>query len=371
MAVSLTKLVLGDDASVFQSNGAKFRIARRLARESWSDQQRSLLRLLALSHRDGLDATTLVTAFVHENRGAYRSVLRRLSRRMQSGLPLIEALEQTPEALSDDDVLALRLGNRSGTLNSTFAMLMEQGETTEQPMGLKGRSLLDYWLLMGGLLIVLILLFSYFIRPNIQDVFDELGDSEIGSGTNFLILSEWTFKVGMFCLALIVALILIGWSQPIRVAVRRALSLRWTATVSPVSTASVLRVLGVSVLNGRPLVGSLSTLAKYHAQPRLRQQLLLARNEIEQGMDAWESLRLARILKPSECSALRMNEEPASQSWILNRLADKREQLSERRRSLAILFLHPILVIIFGLLVFWLAYSVLGNLYGLTTSLAS
>ncbi len=68
-----------------------------------SSVQRSLLRLLHVAHVERLALAPLVHALALEHRGGNRRRLRRLAFRLAGGMPLIEALEQTPDALSDED----------------------------------------------------------------------------------------------------------------------------------------------------------------------------------------------------------------------------------------------------------------------------
>ena len=87
-------------------------------------QQRSLLRMLSVAHRERLEMGPLIHCLADEHRGRYRWRLRRLAKLLESGTPLVEALEQTPDALDDDTVLALRFGSQTGALASTFEMLI-------------------------------------------------------------------------------------------------------------------------------------------------------------------------------------------------------------------------------------------------------
>ena len=56
-------------------------------------KQRSLIRILALAHREHLDPQPLIKNLAKGHRGRYRRRLNRLYRRIDSGTPIPKALE--------------------------------------------------------------------------------------------------------------------------------------------------------------------------------------------------------------------------------------------------------------------------------------
>ena len=65
-----------------------------------------------------------------EHRGRYRRRLRRLGKRLAGGDSLPDALEQTPGALGDGPMLAIRLGDRSGLLPTMLSHLLKSKQLT-------------------------------------------------------------------------------------------------------------------------------------------------------------------------------------------------------------------------------------------------
>ena len=88
-------------------------------------KQRSLIRILALAHREHLDPQPLIKNLAKGHRGRYRRRLNRLYRRIASGTPILKALEQVPNAISDHDLLALQLGMNTGSLTTTYDRLIQ------------------------------------------------------------------------------------------------------------------------------------------------------------------------------------------------------------------------------------------------------
>ena len=65
----------------------------------------SLLRLAAIAHRERLDLAPLVRNLSLEHRGSSRRRLNSLATRLNAGSTLVDALEQSQELLSDEQVL--------------------------------------------------------------------------------------------------------------------------------------------------------------------------------------------------------------------------------------------------------------------------
>jgi general secretion pathway protein F len=355
--------------SSLEGNGPIFRIAKWLPWERLQVQQRSLLALLDGLHRERLDPAPWVGAFAEEHRGTYRQRLRSLADRLSKGGPLVESLEQTPDALSEDMVIALRLGSQSGTVSDTYSMLLEHSVGTSLPAEIDWRSLRAYWMVLGVFIFGLLSFFGYVIAPNFRELSENM---EWELSTLSLVSGSWLERVvwiGGWLLFLGVASIVLGWSSRVRRWIRDVVmpKLGWTAEST--SLAPTLRMLAVNVKEGRPIIGSLSTLAKYHHNHRLRQRLLLARNEIEQGMDGWESLHVSGILSIDQCRALQQCGDTPSQAWLMQKFAESHEIKLQNGRVTRAVVAQPLVVLAFGSLVLWFAYSVFGTLYGLAQSL--
>jgi len=354
-----------------QGNGPNFRMAKWLPWEGLQIQQRSLLALLDGLHRERLDPAPWVAAFAEEQRGTYRRRLRSLAHRLSQAVPLIESLEQTPDALSEDMVMALRLGGQSGTLSDTYSMLLEEPRGSALPSESDWRSMRAYWMILGVVVLILLSFFGYVIAPNFREL-SEYMERETLAPTFSLVYGHWLnglIRIGAWLLFLSVASIVLGWSSRVRRWMRDVVLPKLGFNAESHALAQTMRMLAINAKQGRPIVGSLSTLAKYHHNHRLRQRLLLARNEIEQGMDGWESLRVSGILHADQCHALQLCGDAPSQAWLLQKFAEQQEIQVQKHQITRSVVAQPIVVLAFGSIVLWLAYSVFGTLYGLAQSL--
>lgn len=338
--------------------------------EKLESKQYSLLSLLAICNTERLDPKPLVGALAAEHRGGYRRRLLQLARRLDANTTLISALEKTPDALSQSVVLALRFGSQSGTLARTYEQLLatEKPEVDEaRTMQLNARG---YWVVLAATIVLIHLFLMYFISPTIKKVLDEFEMKPPISFYRLLVFWELVSAYAFWvCLALF-ALGWIVWSSRSRRFFRRQVADRLFRRTSLSRSAQLLRMLAVTVQAGRPLAGSLSTLAKYHFDRNIRQRLLMARNEVEQGAPAWSSLVDAKILSPEEFQAVTGSSNRSVQSWTLRRLATVKQEIAKQRMVMLTTFLHPVVILGFAAIVLWICFSFFSVLTKMVQSLA-
>lgn len=350
--------------------GRSWRISRWWKRDLRNVSELSLLRLLAVAHRERLDVRPLISNLANEFRGAARRRLKRLSRRLAEGVPLVDALEQTPDALRDEDVLSLRFANGSGTLPQTYAELIERAQARSVGAALQVRQALKYAFVLTIVFSLLIAMMMSFIAPTFKHMFEEFG---LRLPTTFAQLISTTSWIAA-CLPGLVLLGLLAFGfmwfvRPIR-HLRRWFELRPLRASAQLQRAHLLRMLAQASEAGRPLPSSLSTLARYHFSRSTRVKLLVARNEIELGADPWGTLAASQLINSNEAQSLSGASSPRLRTWIMRRLAKQKEQAVYDRRAGLAMLVHPAVVLFFGVIVGWVAVAFFSILASMISSLA-
>ena len=317
-------MMLGTMAALWPN---RWRISTVWPRDSRKLMRRSLLRLLAIAHDQRLDVARLVANLADEHRGSNRRLLLRLARRLNGGLSVVTALEQTPGVLRDHQVLAIRFGTQSGTLHTTYQDLIREGKQNDCAVDRDLRNAAYYF---GAMLLVLTVIITFlilYVYPTLDQIVTELG---LVDPPWFYRIVAWGYQyVGI--LIFLVPLVILGvcaliWTGPAGGRLRRRLAdsrLHW---VRKQRVAELLELLAQSVVAGRPLDGALSTLARYHFDKNLRLRLLFVRNEVEQGANVWDSFLESNLLSAEESQALAASSSPDSQAWLMRRLASRKRQ---------------------------------------------
>jgi hypothetical protein len=323
-------------------------------------QSRALLRLIAVGIEEKLPLAPLVDAWAMDERGVQRAKLQYLARLLGGGMALDAAIEEAPGVLRPRDLLAVRFDMQSGTRTAAMRALLDD-DTLPAPVRRPGTG----WGLVGLYLcvfpvvaVVLVTFIQVSILPVLQKILYEFS----------IPLPEvvaWSRQFGNFMARVgppLVGLILVFFWFLISTRAGRRLgwfiSTRWLKTSRIDTTADVLQLLGVAIQTGRPLAGTLSTLARYHFDPAMRQRLLLARNEVEQGTDVWQSLIEAGLLTRPEAHLLGTGERLGNQPWTMTQLVTAKRRQATGRREVVATFLWPLVIIALGAFVLFQALTV-------------
>ena len=339
--------------------------------DSLESKQYSLLSLLAVAHTERLDPKPVIHALASEHRGAYRRRLTFLAKRLEKST-LVQALEKTPDALSEDVVLAIRFGSQSGTLTSTYAQMMATEKPRMDVLRATQQSSKVYWTAIALAICIVLPFMMFFIAPTFRKMWVDFDRSpEIGWSLKSLmqvysLISEHLLWVCVSC----IALAWLVWSSASQRFFRRHLADRLFRPNALMRSARLFRMLSIAVEAGRPISGSLSTLAKYHFDPNIRNRLLLARNELEQGVDDWSSLVDAKIISPKEFQAIHSSDSGRVRSWMLFRMASVKLETAQQSVLMRSAILQPIVILIFAAIVLWICFSFFSFITTLIQSLA-
>jgi type II secretory pathway component PulF len=345
----------------------------RMARINWPwrtarVQRQSLLRLLAVATDTAVPLAPLLSAWAADERGVQSTRVRRLARLLAQGVPLPEAVEQVPGVLKNEDILAMRFGAQSGTL---AASLRDAADSLEPSplVGPSARKTLAWFIAFGMVAFVLVSFMTLKIVPSYQSIFEDF-DLDLPK-SSLLVINFAEFFARYWYLPVLAIMAMIwgtlsfrghGWV--------RALVDRISGGIRPIYSADLLRKLSVASEAGRPLAGSLSTLARYHFDPAARRKLLFVRNEVEHGADAWQSMAAERLITPVEAAALHTADRLDNRPWVLRQLAAAKRARIEHRRNRLQQLVFPVVTIAFGIFVLFQAVGMMAPLINLIANLS-
>ncbi len=338
--------------------------------DTLASKQRSLLRILSVAAAERLEVAPLVACLAMEHRGRYRRRLRRLAQRLAARTSLADALELTPGVLSDEQILAIRFGDQSGTLPATLANLLKTEYQAVMQVNIRLRQMVFY---VGITITILILMLSFMmiqIVPSFQAIFN---DFELGlPNMTIVLIGISNFAVNYwFLIALpLLAVVWVFRSETSRRFFRRVLSSRVVRPIAALRSADLLDILSVTLRSGRPLAGALSTLARHHFDSFIRHKLLFVRNEVEQGADVWHSMATARLITPAEAQALENSTSVESRAWTMMRLAGLKRSRVAGQIDVCVNLLQPLIILMLAGTVLFIALACLSPWVQLINGLA-
>jgi type II secretory pathway component PulF len=205
--------------------------------------------------------------------------------------------------------------------------------------------------------------------PEFRAIFDEF-QLELPAVTEAFVRMIGIFEnyAWLLILALLVGLLSFVFARPGRFA-RREMA-RFVGPVRARRTAGLLRLIAIASNAGRPIAGALSTLARYHFDPTLRNKLLFVRNEMEQGADLWQSMSAVDLITDADVRALDLAERLDNRSWVLTQLAHAKNRRAMRRLDHLSQLVLPALVLLIGLFVLFQALALFAPLTNMIRGLA-
>jgi type II secretory pathway component PulF len=331
--------------------------------------QCSLLAMLELAYDPKMSQASQlapghgIELYGQEETGRHRRRTMLLAKRLQSGTPLVDALEQTPDVLDDQSVLAIRLAVQSGTLPATLRQLKTDLRSDWLADQHKPQIAWRYYL---GLLLALIGIIAFiraWIVPQFAEINQELTLQPTGS---FRWLESGSLVSLLFYLPGVLACVALSVWIAGRLGWVRWFSRSLGSYVSPrqrqLRRSRLIGLIASNMRAGRPAAGVMTTLSKYHHDPRIRHQLLVCYRELTGGQSLPESLKLAGLLGSEQSQALGTLDTNSQQGWLLANIADRLQDDVIRTDRLLASIIHPAVICVYGLFVLWVCVGIFSML---------
>ena len=305
--------------------------------------------------------------------GAVVPVLDDVRRRVVSGEALATAMGAHPRSFPPLYVGVVRAGERAGDLAGAFDTL---GTQLEREDALRSRlissSLYPLLLLIAGGTAVLVLVM--FVLPRFVDLLASSGSTLPTSTAALLAISgavrRWWVPLVLALLALAAALAaMLRTREGRRVMAQALVRLPLVGSVRRyVLAARFARMTGVLLRGGTPVLAALDGVQASIADPLAEDEVTRIRNRVREGA----SLRRA-IAEGHEGAALfpellprlvGIGEEASALPTFLLRAADICEERVERTLQRLVALAEPLVIVVFGIVVAFVALSLLQAIYG-------
>jgi type II secretory pathway component PulF len=325
--------------------------------------------VIAVGIEEKLPLVPLLKVWAEDERGTQQKRVRLLVRLLNDGASLADAVEQVPGILRDEDILAIRFDAQSGTTTTAVREILDDPTVVRDRPSRPRNTGLYLWtvLILGFPIIVFI---EMLIVPKFRQIFREFNLQLPAVTESFLHLTGiFASFAWLFILILLVVLLSFVFARPGRWA-RREIA-RVFAPARAQRSAGLLRLIAIASNTGRPIAGALSTLARYHFDPALRNKLLFVRNELEQGADLWHSMSAADLISDADVRALDLAERLGNRSWVLTQLASAKSRRAMRRLDHLSQLLLPGIVLLLGMFVLFQSLALFTPLTNMVRSLAT
>jgi general secretion pathway protein F len=302
--------------------------------------------------------------------GEVREAVQQVRARVERGDTLSASLAAHPRLFSPLYVGLIRAGERSGDVDSAFARLADQLERDEH---LRGRilSAAIYPLLLATVGSIAVTVLLMFVLPRFVELLEGSG-ARLPRSTAFLLaLSGGLQRYWPALLLLIGAAIGAGlWARTTdegrRLWARFLLGVPLVRTLRRYALAArFARLTGVLLGGGAPLLTALDDTVESIGDPVARDDVLRIRTRVREGASLRQAISEGPLFPPLLAQLVSVGEEAGRLREFLLKSADIFEDRTERSTQRLATLAEPAMIVVFGVIVAFVALSLLQAIYGI------
>lgn len=331
---------------------------------------RSLIGILAMAAERDIPLHSVARAFADENGVGIAGRAGRLADYLDAAVPLSLALQRSGLGFWPEVLLAADLGEKTGTLGPMLRKSINQLEEVEKNTR-PGMERLSY---VVGVLMIEVLVITFVmlkIVPVFQRMFQEF-DLELPDVTLWL-MSASRFAVN-YWFAIILVLFVFGWFPLFRLFrygdVARSRFFLAGRFFAARDGAMLMRMLSVGVVNQVPIATNLHLLAGYCPDRRFHRRLDHAAKRVAQGAAWYDAMRESKLIGAAENAVFQSAERAGNLAWALDEMARRRARRVGQRANAIASAMFPVLVLLLGVVVMFVAVGIMTPLFKLISSLA-
>ncbi len=330
-------------------------------------------RQLAVLIRTG---TPLAQALAAINRqtpaGPWRTVLTDLHRQIEEGNTLSQAMQMHPEYFDPVCTSLVAAGESSGQLDE---MLDRLSQLTREQLKIRRAvsAALIYPILLGVVGVVVVTVMIGFVLPRFKDLFLSL-DAPLPPTTEILMALSDFLRSKWWILLIVFAIAGVGLKLAASTAAGRrawdtaAVRLPYIGdVVRSLVTARMARLLGVLLGSQVPLLEALQLTRESTGNSRYADLIGDAEKAVVRGEALSAVLARSTLVNPALTEAIRHGEQSGQVSPVLLDMADFMDEENEVILRTMSKLLEPLMLIVLGVVVGFIALSIFLPLFDLTS----
>ncbi|MBN1191106.1 MAG: type II secretion system F family protein [Dehalococcoidales bacterium] len=299
-----------------------------------------------------------------------KQVIAGLAQELQGGTPFHQALRMHPHVFNETFCSIIEANEKAGTLDNGLQQLIKQ---IKQQLAVRSQiqGAITQPAIIIGLAVVVVALMSIVVLPPLAGIFREFGASMplttkvlIGF-SDFVNANKYSIVIIIACLAAVVFFV---FKQPgIKPVIDRCVLkipligqvVNWNNTAYFSRTLSHL--LGAGIL----LPDSINILLRGISNVPFRDALTDVKKQLVQGQSLSAVMSQNKIFPPLLVEMIGVGETSGNLEYALGTVADYFESKVEKRISRITSLLEPVLILLVGLVVGFIAISMISTIYGL------
>ena len=302
--------------------------------------------------------------------GDVREALHQVRARVERGDTLSAALTAHPRLFSPLYVGLVRAGERSGDVDSAFGRLADQLERDEQLRG-KILSAAIYPLLLATVGSIAVTVLLMFVLPRFVELLEGSGASLPRSTAFLLALSAglqryWPVLLMVLGGLAAAAFLARSTDEGRRLWARFLLGVPLVRTLRRYALAArFARLTGVLLGGGAPLLTALDDTVESIGDPIARDDVVRIRTRVREGASLRQAISDGPLFPPLLAQLVAVGEEAGRLREFLLKAADIFEDRTERSTQRLATLAEPAMIVVFGIIVAFVALSLLQAIYGI------
>ena len=289
--------------------------------------------------------------------------------RISAGSTLADALGRHPAAFTPLYRGVVRAGERSGDLAESFAALARQLEG-EARLRSRLLSAMIYPALLAVAGTITIAMLVLFVLPRFAELLADSHSTLPATTAALLAISHWLGRAWPVVLMLLVVAAATGAGASRTGEGRRAIA-RFLVRAPVIGTlrrnilgSRLARLLAVLLGGGAPLLTALDDSYDSLDDPLARDEVARVRARVREGRSLHAALGEGTLFPPVLARLVAVGEESGTLRDFLERSAALCEERAERTLDRLVTFIEPAMIVAFGVLIAFVALSLLQAIYG-------
>jgi type IV pilus assembly protein PilC len=328
-------------------------------------------RQLATMINAGLPLSSALSILQEQSNPAMASVVTKVLKDVEGGKSLAGALQEHPDIFNRVYVQLVRAGEAGGVLDNVLRRLADTLEK-QKDFRAKTKSAMIYPVIVLVAMVVVAFIMMVFVMPQLTQMYQEfeaelpLPTKVLISVSNFMAQFWWVFIGGTIA----AVLGLRTWSKTEQGEKAIDQFILKLPVVGVLRKKLVLtefsRTLALLITAGVSLLESLDIVSEALDSISFREVISQAKDEVEKGVSLSQALEVHDIFPPILPQMVSVGEETGRIDEILEKLSEYYEKESEYAVKNLTTMMEPMIMIILGVGVGFMAISIIMPIYNLT-----
>lgn len=315
----------------------------------------------------------------------FKEVISGINHDVESGSPLADSMAKYPNVFSDVYINMVRAGESGGILDEILKRLAKQ-EEKDAAIRAKVKGAMTYPMVLLTITIIAFFVLMTYVVPKIGSIVENLGGpgTKLPPQTRLLLgishaLTSKTI-VPVLPNALLIILVIIAGIIYLRRYIKTpkgklrfdTLLLRiplMRVIITKVAIARFARTFASLMGSGVTVLDALQVTSHALGNAVIERELLQASSEIREGRQLSQALSKSQLFPPIVSQMLSVGEETGKTDEVLAKVADFYEEEVDAVINSLSSILEPVMIVIMGSMVGFIAISVLGPITSLNQTL--